>query len=89
MKPGQHRRRIIYSSEEKVEVPVERSKKNIKWKGKTPSNYKYFDDNLQINMINMETAVRWHDGDGQYQDKHGVQCQNTFRYIVRRAMSGG
>ena len=68
---------------------MESSKKNMNGKGKTPSNYKYVDDNLQINTVNMETAVRGCNGEGQYRDKHGAQCQNTFRYIVRRAHEQG
>ena len=33
----------------------------------------------------METADRGEDEVGKYHDKHAVQCQNTFRRIIRRA----
>ena len=41
---------------EVVAVPVETSKKNMKWRGRPPRIFKYVDDNLQINTVNMETA---------------------------------
>ena len=83
-------RRIAYSSEEEEEVPPESSKKNQKWRERDPRIFKYVDDNLQINRINMETAIPSLDGEGaRVREKHGVQCQNAFRTIVRRSGERG
>ena len=49
-------RRIVYSSEEEMELPKETSKKNLKWRDRPAVVLKYVDDNLQLNKINMETA---------------------------------
>ena len=70
------RRRIVYSS-------------NQKWKARVPKTYKYVDDNLQVNVVNMETAAIGRDEGGRYRDKHGMECQNSFRYMVRRAEERG
>ena len=81
-------RRIAYSSEEEEEVPVESSKKNMKWRPQNPQVYKYVDDNLQVHRVNMETAGRGRDPD-PFRDKHAVACQNVFRRTIRRAEERG
>ena len=79
-------RRIVYSLEENQEIPAETSKKNVKWRGRQQKSFKYVDDNLQVNIVNMETAVAGVSDEGsRYRDKHGVECQNSFRTIVRKA----
>ena len=83
------RRRIAYSSEEDEEIPVESSKRNLKWRERRPRVLKYVDDNLQIDRLNMETAVRSSPATGPERVKHAVQCQNTLRAIVRRAEDRG
>ena len=83
-------RRIAYSSEEEEEVPPETSKKNSKWREREPVCLKYVDDNLQINRVNMETALRGYTEEGKNaRRKHAVECQNSFRYVVRRAEERG
>ena len=57
-------RRIAYSSEEEEEVPEESSKKNVKWKKRDPEVLKYVDDSLQVNRVNMETAVTGREAGG-------------------------
>ena len=54
-----------------VPVPVERSKKNMKWREKPSKNLKYVDDNLQIDKICMETAVDLGHG---IRNKHAIHC---------------
>ena len=78
------RRRIAYSSEEEEAIPPEYSRRNLKWRERQPLVLKYVDDNLQINRINMETARRVTENSSQFREKHAVQCQNTFRTIVRK-----
>ena len=51
--------------------------------------FKYVDDNLQVNRVNMETAVYGRDMEGKFRDKHGIQCQNSFRKVVRRSEQRG
>ena len=46
------------------------------------------DDNLQTNRINMETALRGYDS-VIFRDKHAVECQNTFRAVIRKAEERG
>ena len=82
-------RRIAYSSEEDEEIPVETSKKNVKWRERPPCTFKYVDDNLQVNRVNMETAVRGEVGGKAVRTKHRVACQNTFRHVIRRAEERG
>ena len=54
-----------------------------------PPCFKYVDDNLQLNRVNMEAAVVGRDERGVYRNKHGIQCQNEFRSLVRRAEERG
>ena len=88
-------RRIVYSSEEEEAIPIEYSRKNVKWRDMEPKVYKYVDDNLLVNRVNMETAAVGRDADacvdgpGAYWDKHGIECQNGFRRVVRRAEEKG
>ena len=37
----------------------------------------------------METAVYGRDEKGKYRDKHGIECQNSYRTIVWRAEERG
>ena len=69
----------------RLAIPVETSKKNMKWKSKDSTNLKYVDDNLQIDKICMETGTQ----DGRRRVKHAVQCQNLFRGIIAKAESRG
>ena len=83
-------RRIVYSSADEQEVPVESSKKNMKWRGQPQRTFRYVDDNLQVTMLNMETAVPYEDPPGvKKRTKHSVQCQNSFRSVVRRSEERG
>ena len=82
-------RRIVYSSEEESAIPPEYSRRNLKWRGRDARTYKYVDDNLQVNTVNMEMAQRGEDSGGKFRDKHVVECQNTFRNTIRRAESKG
>ena len=43
------------------------------------------DDNLQVDKVNMETAVH----SGRIRTKHAVPCQNLFRRITGRAVQRG
>ena len=79
----------MYSSEEESAIPPEYSRRNLKWRGREARTYKYVDDNLQVNTVNMETAQRGEDSGGNYRDKHVVECQNTFRSTIRKAESKG
>ena len=48
------------------------------------------DDNLQINMVNMETAARETTAEGVHvRTKHAAECQNSFRSIVRKVEGKG
>ena len=82
-------RRIIYSSDEDVDVPTESSKKNARWKERDQATFKYVDDNLQVNRVCMETASRTLENNIPIRDKHGAACQNSFRCIIRRAGNKG
>ena len=81
------RRRIAYSSEEEEAIPEEYSKKNSKWREVPQKVYKYVDDNLQVDRINMETAHRT--SDPPIRDKHAIACQNSFKRIIRRLEEKG
>ena len=50
--------------------------------------YKY--DNLQVNVVNMETAGVGRDAqEAALRNKPAIECQNTFRTIVWRAEDRG
>ena len=83
------RRRIVYSSEDEEPVPEETSRRNLKWRDRRPLVLKYVDDNLQIDRVNMETASRGEEAGTKFRDKHSVQCQNTFRAVIRKAEERG
>ena len=67
----------------------ETSKKNQKWKERRPKIFKYVYDNLQINRVNMATAIRGTENGSDMRMKYAVECQNTFRRITRRAEERG
>ena len=61
-------RRIVYSSEEETAITEEYSRKNARRVERTPLIFKYVDDNLQLNRVNMETAGMGRDDRGRYRE---------------------
>ena len=55
-------------------MPVEVSKKNMKWRERPSRTFKYVDHihNIRADPLCMETEV------GPYRDRHAVACQNGF-----------
>ena len=66
-------------------VPGEQSVRNLKWRPTKGMVYKYVDDNLQVDRVNMETASRATDANGAYRKKHAIACQNAFRRTICHA----
>ena len=80
-------RRIIYSSEGEMEVPLEvdRKKTGLRWRATRPRKYKFVDDGMIVAKINMDSTVTL----AGERDKHDVLTQNMFRRIVEKATSWG
>ena len=80
--------RSEWSSDE--EVPEEPSPRtSAVWKPDKIDVFKYVDDGLQVEKINMETAVRFERGGKFIRSKHAVPSQNVFRHVIRRATDRG
>ena len=59
------------------------------WRPKDIGVYKYIDDGLQIEKINMETAVRYDIGGEERRRKHAVPSQNFYRHVTKKAVGRG
>ena len=83
------RRKIVYSDEGELTIPVELNKKKtgLRWKAKPPASMKFVDDNIIVSKINMDSAAVSALGDEKV--KHDLQTQNVFRRVVDRAESRG
>ena len=80
------RRRLEFHSSDDEEVPLEpHPPTQAKWKKTAVSLYKYVDDNISADKINMETAEKGVHEQKAYRDKHAVQTQNLFRTVIRAA----
>ena len=62
---------------------------SAKWKASKVKIIKYVDDGVQLEKLNMETALRLERDGKQVRVKQAVQTQNTFKYVTRRAESIG
>ena len=72
------------------EVPGEPSPRtSAVWKAAPIGVFKYVDDGLQIQKVNMETAVAFERGGNKFRTKHAIPSQNLYQYIVGRAKSIG
>ena len=59
------------------------------WKPEKIKIFKYVDDGLQCEKINMETAERGERDGVNYRSKHAVPSRNVYRHVIRRALSRG
>ena len=84
-------RRIVYSSEEEVEISPEKNKKKtgLRWKMKKPKKFKYVDDGMIVTKINMDSGLVMTRGGKVYKVKKDLLSQNMFRRVVLRATGRG
>ena len=85
-------RRINYSDEGEVTVPVELNKKKtgLRWKVRPPRTLKFVDDGMTLSKANMDSALPVPNSDGKpAKDKQDLPSQNLFRRVVCKAESRG
>ena len=62
---------------------------SAKWKPEPIKIKKYVDDGIQIEKINMETALEEERNGRKFRVKHAVPSQNVFCHIIRKAVARG
>lgn len=86
------KRKISYSDEGEVSVPLETNKKKtgLRWRQKSPRSLKFVDDSMLVSKVNMDSAELSVRVSGrQLKTKHDIHSQNNFRRIVGKAESRG
>ena len=87
-------RKINYSDEDIVDVPVEVNKKatGFRWRARPARKFKFVDDGMIVTKNNMDSALM-HIGQSAgrkpVKEKHDLITQNMFRAVVRKAESRG
>ena len=73
-----------------VPVPSEPNPRtSAKWKPRKVAILKYVDDGVQLEAVNMETALPERREDSLFKIKHAIPSQNVFRYVVNNATAQG
>ena len=79
------RQRCLFPASPLRLPPEPHPKTQAKWKDRPVKLYKYVDDALQCDRVNMENANRYEDEDCNVREKHAIQSQNLFRQVVGKA----
>ena len=78
-------RRALASDWGEEEVPVEDAPRtSAAWKERKIGVLKYIDDGLQVDKINMDSAMRFELGGKKYRTKHVVPSQNLYRHVISK-----